>query len=45
MAKALNMRARLIGLGCDYAQGFHLSRPLAAGALEAVLRRGAPAAL
>jgi diguanylate cyclase (GGDEF)-like protein len=52
MAKALKMRvipegvetagqlARLIELGCDYAQGFHLSRPLAAPALEALLRRG-----
>jgi diguanylate cyclase (GGDEF)-like protein len=52
MAKALGMRvvpegvesagqlARLIELGCDYAQGFHLSRPLGAPALEALLRRG-----
>ena len=52
MAKALKMRvipegvetagqlARLIELGCDYAQGFHLSRPLPAPALEALLRRG-----
>ena len=52
MAKALNMRVipegvetagqleRLIELGCDYAQGFHLSRPLAAPALEALLLRG-----
>jgi len=52
MARALKMRvvpegvetagqlARLIELGCDYAQGFHLSRPLAAPALEALLRRG-----
>jgi diguanylate cyclase (GGDEF)-like protein len=50
MAKALGMRvipegvetaaqlARLTELGCDYAQGFHLARPLAAGDLEALLR-------
>jgi diguanylate cyclase (GGDEF)-like protein len=49
MAKALGMRvipegvetagqlARLTELGCDYAQGFHLSRPLAAAELEAWL--------
>jgi diguanylate cyclase (GGDEF)-like protein len=52
MARALGMKvvpegvetaaqlARLIALGCDYAQGFHLSRPLAAAELEALLRRG-----
>jgi len=52
MARALNMLvvpegvetagqlARLIEMGCDYAQGFHLSRPLAAPDLEALLRRG-----
>ena len=50
MAKALGMRvipegvetagqlARLTELGCDYAQGFHLARPLAAAAVEALLR-------
>jgi EAL domain-containing protein (putative c-di-GMP-specific phosphodiesterase class I) len=27
-------------LGCHYAQGFFLSRPLAADELEALLRRG-----
>ena len=49
MAKALGMRvvpegvetagqlARLTELGCDYAQGFHLARPLAAAALQALL--------
>jgi EAL domain-containing protein (putative c-di-GMP-specific phosphodiesterase class I) len=52
MAKALGMRVvpegvetagqlqRLTELGCDYAQGFHLSRPLPAAELEALLRRG-----
>ena len=52
MAKALGMRvipegvetagqlARLIELGCDYAQGFHLARPHAAPDIEALLRRG-----
>ena len=51
MAKALGMRVvpegvetqgqleRLTALGCDFAQGFHLSRPLAASALEELLRR------
>jgi diguanylate cyclase (GGDEF)-like protein len=51
MAKALGMHvipegvetagqlARLTELGCDYAQGFHLARPLAAPDLEALLRR------
>jgi EAL domain-containing protein (putative c-di-GMP-specific phosphodiesterase class I) len=50
MAKALGMRvipegietagqlARLTELGCDYAQGFHLARPLAAREVEALLR-------
>ena len=53
MAKALGMRVvpegvetagqleRLTELGCDFAQGFHLSRPLPAAELEALLRRGA----
>jgi diguanylate cyclase (GGDEF)-like protein len=48
MAQALGMRvvpegvetagqlARLTELGCDFAQGFHLSRPLPAAALEAL---------
>jgi diguanylate cyclase (GGDEF)-like protein len=52
MARALGMRiipegvetegqlARLIELGCDYAQGFHLARPLPAAELEALLLRG-----
>jgi diguanylate cyclase (GGDEF)-like protein len=52
MAKALGMRVvpegvetagqleRLMELGCHYAQGFFLSRPLAADELEALLRRG-----
>jgi EAL domain-containing protein (putative c-di-GMP-specific phosphodiesterase class I) len=31
---------RLIALGCDFAQGYHLSRPLAARDLEALLRPG-----
>ena len=51
MAKALGMRVvpegvetagqleRLTELGCDFAQGFHLSRPLPAAELEALLRR------
>ena len=30
--------ARLIELGCDFAQGFHLSRPLPAAELAALLR-------
>jgi diguanylate cyclase (GGDEF)-like protein len=30
--------ARLVALGCDYAQGFGLARPLPAEALEALLR-------
>ncbi len=50
MAKALGMRVvpegvetagqlrRLTALGCDFAQGFHLSRPLPAAELEALLR-------
>jgi diguanylate cyclase (GGDEF)-like protein len=50
MAKALGMRvvpegvetagqlARLTELGCDFAQGFHLSRPLPAGEIAALLR-------
>jgi EAL domain-containing protein (putative c-di-GMP-specific phosphodiesterase class I) len=50
MAKALGMRvipegvetagqlARLTELGCDYAQGFHLARPLASLEVEALLR-------
>jgi EAL domain-containing protein (putative c-di-GMP-specific phosphodiesterase class I) len=50
MAKALGMRVvpegvetagqlrRLTELGCEFAQGFHLSRPLPAGALEDLLR-------
>jgi diguanylate cyclase (GGDEF)-like protein len=50
MARALGMRvvpegvetagqlARLTELGCEFAQGFHLSRPLPAAALEALLR-------
>ena len=50
MAKALGMRvvpegvetagqlARLTELGCEFAQGFHLSRPLPAAELEALLR-------
>jgi diguanylate cyclase len=49
MAKALGMRvipegvetagqlARLIALGCDYAQGFHLSRPLPADEIQRLL--------
>ena len=52
MAKALGMRVvpegvetegqlkRLVELGCDYAQGFFLSRPLPADQLESLLRRG-----
>jgi diguanylate cyclase (GGDEF)-like protein len=51
MAKALGMRvipegvetagqlARLSALGCDYAQGFHLARPLPAEDLAALLHR------
>jgi diguanylate cyclase (GGDEF)-like protein len=31
---------RLSALGCDHAQGFHLSRPLPAAGLEKLLRRG-----
>ncbi|HET8951894.1 MAG TPA: EAL domain-containing protein [Solirubrobacteraceae bacterium] len=50
MAQALGMRVvpegvetagqlrRLTALGCDFAQGFHLSRPLAVRDLEALLR-------
>ena len=50
MAKALGMRVvpegvetagqlrRLTALGCEFAQGFHLSRPLPAAELEALLR-------
>ena len=50
MAKALGMQVvpegvetagqlrRLTALGCDFAQGFHLSRPLPAAELEALLR-------
>ena len=30
--------ARLIEIGCDYAQGYYLARPLAAGEVEALLR-------
>ena len=53
MARALGMRVipegvetagqleRLVELGCDFAQGFHLSRPLAGPQLEALLRRSA----
>jgi diguanylate cyclase (GGDEF)-like protein len=52
MAKALKMQVipegvetagqleRLVAMGCDYAQGFHLSRPLPAAGLGALLRRG-----
>jgi diguanylate cyclase (GGDEF)-like protein len=52
MAAALGMRVvaegvetegqleRLVALGCDYAQGFHLARPLPIGELEALLQRG-----
>jgi diguanylate cyclase (GGDEF)-like protein/PAS domain S-box-containing protein len=52
MARALGMRVvpegvetagqleRLVGMGCDFAQGFHLSRPLTAGDLEALVRDG-----
>jgi diguanylate cyclase (GGDEF)-like protein len=52
MAKALGLRvipegvetagqlARLAAIGCDYAQGFHLSRPMTAEGLEALLRKG-----
>jgi EAL domain-containing protein (putative c-di-GMP-specific phosphodiesterase class I) len=29
--------ARLCELGCDFAQGFHLARPMPAGELEALL--------
>jgi EAL domain-containing protein (putative c-di-GMP-specific phosphodiesterase class I) len=55
MAHALGMRVipegvetegqlqRLAALGCELAQGFHLSRPLPADALEALLG-AAPAA-
>ena len=51
MAKALGMRVvpegvetqgqleRLTALGCEFAQGFHLSRPLDAAAFEELLRR------
>jgi diguanylate cyclase (GGDEF)-like protein len=54
MAKALGMRvipegvetagqlARLTALGCDFAQGFLLSRPLPAEELERLLRASAP---
>ena len=54
MAKALGMSVvpegvetqaqldRLTELGCDFAQGFHLSRPLPAAQLEALLRAGSP---
>jgi EAL domain-containing protein (putative c-di-GMP-specific phosphodiesterase class I) len=52
MARALGMRvipegvetagqlARLTALGCDFVQGFHLSRPLDPAALETLLRSG-----
>jgi diguanylate cyclase (GGDEF)-like protein/PAS domain S-box-containing protein len=52
MARALGMHvvpegvetagqlARLAAIGCDYAQGFHLARPLPADGLEALLRAG-----
>jgi diguanylate cyclase (GGDEF)-like protein len=52
MAQALGMRTvpegvetqaqleRLVGLGCDYAQGYHLGRPVPARELEGVLRGG-----
>jgi diguanylate cyclase (GGDEF)-like protein len=52
MAHALGMRVigegvetpgqlgRLVELGCDYAQGFHLARPLAAPEVGALLARG-----
>ena len=51
MAKALGMRVvpegvetagqleRLTALGCEFAQGFYLSRPVSAAAIEALLRR------
>jgi EAL domain-containing protein (putative c-di-GMP-specific phosphodiesterase class I) len=51
MAHALGMRVvpegvesagqlqRLVELGCDYAQGYHLARPVAAPQLEQLLRR------
>jgi diguanylate cyclase (GGDEF)-like protein len=52
MAHALGMRVvpegvetpgqleRLVELGCDYAQGFHLARPLPAAAIGELLARG-----
>jgi diguanylate cyclase (GGDEF)-like protein/PAS domain S-box-containing protein len=52
MARALGMRVvpegvetagqleRLIAMGCDYAQGFFLSRPLTSEAFEALVRDG-----
>jgi diguanylate cyclase (GGDEF)-like protein/PAS domain S-box-containing protein len=52
MARALGMHVvpegvetagqleRLVAMGCDYAQGFHLSRPLTPADLEALVRDG-----
>ena len=38
------MWRRLAALGCDIAQGFHVSRPLPARDLAALLQRGGLAA-